>query len=320
VKISIAMATYNGANFLRQQLESFLVQTRLPDELVICDDGSRDETLEILQSFSQEAPFEVYIHRNLQNIGYTANFDKALRLCTGEIVFLSDQDDVWFPNKIECVVKAFCSDENLLLLINDAAITDKNLNASGLTQAGQYRNAGLPLVNFINGSCSAVSARLLAVILPIPVEEVAHDNWIHKIGDAMGARRALNEILQYYRRHDDSASKSAMSANHPVTQWDLAKVYFSGDARSAAVLRLGFLDRMSTRLGQAQLMTDDTVVTKSLPNAIAKLQREKMFVQARVSLLNKPRWVRAPFALIFWLRGGYHFFGGWKSLVKDIAR
>src|SRR6266481_2285252 len=211
MRISIAMATFNGDKFLPQQLESFLAQTKLPDELVVCDDGSSDETLQILEAFSREAPFAVHVHRNLQNIGHVGNFGKALSLCTGEIIFLSDQDDVWFPNKIERVARVFDAFEDVLLVINNAEITDKHLEPSGLTQVGQIRGAGLTLDHFVNGSCSAMSARLLAIMLPIPREAPAHDNWIHKLAGAMGVRRIVDEVLQYYRRHDESTSKSPIS-------------------------------------------------------------------------------------------------------------
>ncbi len=94
LRISIAMCTYNGARFLPEQLASFAAQERLPDELVVCDDGSTDATMEILQDFAATALFEVRVERNPQNLGFVRNFEKTLSLCTGDIVFLSDQDDV----------------------------------------------------------------------------------------------------------------------------------------------------------------------------------------------------------------------------------
>src|SRR5215217_2190591 len=100
MRISIAMATYNGAGYLQEQLESFLSQTRQPDELIVCDDGSGDATLDILERFRQSVPFAVQIHRNETRLGFTKNFEKALLKCSGDLVFLSDQDDVWFAPKV----------------------------------------------------------------------------------------------------------------------------------------------------------------------------------------------------------------------------
>lgn len=100
MKISIAMATYNGAKYLQEQLDSFVTQTRQPDELVVCDDGSSDATVEILRHFAAGAPFAVEIHENEVNLSHAKNFEKALSLCGGDVIFFSDQDEVWFPEKV----------------------------------------------------------------------------------------------------------------------------------------------------------------------------------------------------------------------------
>ena len=99
MKASIALATYNGERYLQEQLNSFLHQTRLPDEIIACDDCSTDRTMDILESFAISALFAVYIYRNAINLGYTKNFERAISLCSGDVIFLSDQDDVWFPKR-----------------------------------------------------------------------------------------------------------------------------------------------------------------------------------------------------------------------------
>lgn len=91
--ISTAMCTYNGEKYLREQLESIARQTLLPNELVVCDDCSSDETVEIIQDFSRNAPFSVRLMINENNLGFAKNFEKAITLCSGEIIVLSDQDD-----------------------------------------------------------------------------------------------------------------------------------------------------------------------------------------------------------------------------------
>ena len=157
MKTSIAMSTYNGGRFLREQLTSFLLQTTLPDELVVYDDGSSDETIKVLKDFSQNAPFDVIIHQNRTNLGSSINFGKALALCRGDIIFLSDQADVWFPEKIENIVQVFNSNKEALVVINDAEITDEYLHPTGLTQAGQICNSGFTTDQLINGCFSAIS-------------------------------------------------------------------------------------------------------------------------------------------------------------------
>jgi len=92
--ISIALCTYNGEAYLSDQLASIVKQTQQPDELIACDDGSTDNTLQILDQFSGEAPFPVRVYLNQQRLGPTKNFEKAISLCSGDFIFLSDQDDV----------------------------------------------------------------------------------------------------------------------------------------------------------------------------------------------------------------------------------
>lgn len=100
LSISVAMCTYNGSAFLQEQLDSIAAQTRLPDELVICDDGSSDSTVDIVERFAHGVSFRVQLFRNPQNLGSTRNFEQAMRLCTGDLIALSDQDDVWMPEKL----------------------------------------------------------------------------------------------------------------------------------------------------------------------------------------------------------------------------
>ena len=104
-RISIAMAAFNGEKYIREQLESFGTQTVPPNEVVISDDDSSDKTVEIIEAFKARAKFEVNLLQNEDRIGYIANFANAISQCTGDIIFISDQDDVWFPEKIQKVCK-----------------------------------------------------------------------------------------------------------------------------------------------------------------------------------------------------------------------
>jgi glycosyltransferase involved in cell wall biosynthesis len=100
-RISVALCTYNGERFLHQQLDSIAMQTRLPDELVVCDDRSTDRTLAIVREFAASAPYPVRVFENQANLGFAANFEGAIRRCDGDLIALSDQDDVWYPTRLE---------------------------------------------------------------------------------------------------------------------------------------------------------------------------------------------------------------------------
>src|ERR1700751_1590888 len=98
MRVSIALAVYNGERFIAEQLESLANQTRLPDELIVSDDASTDQTVELIREFAARASFPVRLLLNDENVGCTRNFDRALRECNGDIIFLCDHDDVWYAD------------------------------------------------------------------------------------------------------------------------------------------------------------------------------------------------------------------------------
>ena len=132
MKASIAMATYNGQKYVKEQLDSFTNQTRQPDELIICDDASTDNTVKICKEFAKNANFDVTIIENETNLGLAQNFGKAMSICTGDIVFLSDQDDVWFQDKIEVMIEALDHNDYQLIL-HDLEYCNNKLELIGET-------------------------------------------------------------------------------------------------------------------------------------------------------------------------------------------
>jgi glycosyltransferase involved in cell wall biosynthesis len=221
--ISIAMATYNGEKYLRAQLESFLLQTRQPDELVISDDCSSDKTVEIIKSFATQAPFPVKLTVNKLNRGHTRNFNEAVVKTSGDIVFLSDQDDIWFSNKIAKVEQLAIEHQDYLLFMNDAALTDKELNDTGLTKLGQIYSAGLDPSVFVMGCCCAFKRKLLDLSLPIPSEYEGHDNWLVGFAEAIKVKYITPEVLQYYRRHGDNASQFIANSTQKINRLTVFK-------------------------------------------------------------------------------------------------
>jgi glycosyltransferase involved in cell wall biosynthesis len=215
-KTSIALGTYNGARFLPEQLESFLSQTRHPDEIIVCDDCSQDETVAIIEKFTASAPFEVKLYINSQNLGSTKNFEKAVGLCSGNIVFLSDQDDVWDSRKIEKITAEFEKNPALGLVFTDAELVDENLAPLGrklcdLTFKEQFRHIDtsekmLELLmprNYITGATMAFRNNLKDWFLPIPTDipEMIHDAWISLIIVLKSDFKFFDEPLIKYRQH-----------------------------------------------------------------------------------------------------------------------
>ena len=124
--LSVALCTYNGAQFIRAQIESILRQTLPVDEIVVCDDGSTDNTLQIIESFCQETPTKIRIYRNETNLGVCANFQKAVNLCNGDIIFLSDQDDVWYSHKTKTIVDWFSDNPSKDVVFTNAELIDES--------------------------------------------------------------------------------------------------------------------------------------------------------------------------------------------------
>src|SRR3982751_1684084 len=127
MRMSVAMCTYNGAEFLPAQLESIVRQARKADEIVICDDGSTDESRSLLKKFAADAPVPVSLRFNEKNLGSVKNFEQAIQLCSGDVIALSDQDDVWRSDKLQLIEEAFGRSPSAGLVFSDAELVDENL-------------------------------------------------------------------------------------------------------------------------------------------------------------------------------------------------
>src|SRR5712691_364539 len=159
MKISVAMCTYNGALHLREQIDSIAAQTRIPDELIVCDDNSTDETVRIVSRFATSASFPVRLCVNEQNVGSTRNFERAIRLCEGDVIALSDQDDVWLPEKLRRIEDSFLREPGVGLVFTDAEVVDEHLRPLGyhLWESVGFDNNHRRLVR---------TGRVLDVLLP----------------------------------------------------------------------------------------------------------------------------------------------------------
>lgn len=206
------MTTYNGEKYISEQLESFVMQTRQPDELIITDDCSTDKTIDILKKFKKNAPFTVKIYKNEENLGYTQNFNKALQLCSGELVFLSDQDDVWYKNKIEFMTEMANSNLSKEVFMCDVLLVDENLQGVGLSKIQQIENLGIDKTKYVMGCTIAVRKSFLDKTLPIPPVFKGHDNWIVELADKLDLRILDKTILQLYRRHGSNESISSINS------------------------------------------------------------------------------------------------------------
>ena len=320
MRISIAMATYNGARYLQEQLDSFLYQTRQPDELIVCDDGSTDATLKILESFRQQARFAVKVCRNDTNLGFIKNFEKAISLCTGDIVFLSDQDDVWFCNKIEFIEKVYTSKPDVLFTINDQIITDGNLRPKQYTTFEKTISAGLPEYWFVSGCCTSFKKEISKLILPFPSAISAHDIWISKLVNALNIGAILRLPLQYYRRHGSNTSNAFVLSKNSFLKSKFLWNFGLRDARTGWAVEAELLGHLVERLRNVIDAAAYENLKIPAENAIPKLDSKIDALTQRIAIASKPRWRRFPDLLNFYFHGGYRNFSGWKSCAKDLLR
>lgn len=209
VRISVAMITYNGEAFLREQLVSILSQLSPADELVISDDGSADGTLHIIEEFTNgNVPIRLLTG---PGIGIKANVEHALRHCNGKYIFLADQDDIWTPDKVKEVMRCFKS-EKASLVIHDATVITDNTESPYMDSFFAFRHSGAGIIknlwkNSYIGCCMAFRRELLDKALPIPSKIEMHDQWLGILNDFYLKKSYFyHKPLLYYRRHGDNNS------------------------------------------------------------------------------------------------------------------
>ena len=214
--ISVALCTYNGARFLPAQLASYLNQYRLPDELVVSDDGSTDGTKSLIEEFARSAPFPVHFHCNPVRLGVATNFDRAIQRCSGEFIALSDQDDEWQPDKLTRLVSLLQQNPQAGYACSDAELIDENSQSLSHRLWEQYR---CPPVSFLTADSTAAARHLLfesdrilgATMLlrseciknlsPIPTTWM-HDHWYSLLCELIDAHGVcISEPVTRYRLH-----------------------------------------------------------------------------------------------------------------------
>ncbi len=218
-KLSVAMCTYNGAEFLSKQLESIKQQTMPIHELVVCDDGSSDETLAIIERFSKQVPFPVQVHSNPVNLGSSKNFEQCMALCQGDLLFLCDQDDVWMPEKVECCVQYLKEHPEHEAVFSNATMIDQAGFPTGKTSFEQieftsevqalWQNGGSFRVLLkgyvVTGAALAIKKRALKKIGAVPhvTKELIHDGWIALNLSMSNQIGFINSCLIQYREHSN---------------------------------------------------------------------------------------------------------------------
>ncbi|MEA3048196.1 MAG: hypothetical protein QOG84_32 [Sphingomonadales bacterium] len=318
MKVSIALASYNGARFIDEQLASLAAQTRLPDELVVCDDGSTDDTLARVERFAAAAPFAVRIVRNPVNLGFNRNFEHALSETRGDTVFISDQDDIWYPAKIETALAALDSDPGAALVVNDEHLMDGEGRRLDATYLGNVRKLGYPDTHHCAGCCSLMRRDFVDFALPL-AGPVNYDVWMTGLADYLGVRRVIDTPLQLYRRHGGNTTETVL-AQEKASPWRLFRAYGLADPRRQWRVQLDALAAYRRRIDERRALAERLAGPEAVERALERIAAEADRFARRLALLDKPRPARLPSVLKLWSGGFYRDFAGGKSALKDILR
>ncbi len=313
--ISVAMCTYNGESFIAEQLESIAAQSLRPEELVICDDRSTDATLEIVEKFALTAPFSVRLIQNSNNLGSRNNFEQSIGLCQGNLIALSDQDDIWHRDKLARLSSVLLEDPTIGGVFSDAELMDEKGEplAGTLWQAVQFspsRNHGkhedgvtntLLKRDVVTGATLMFRESMRKAFLPIDPSWV-HDGWIAW-------------MLALYSRLVPVSAQLIKYRVHSSQQIGLKPVTFSGRAqhskqtsRDDYLLLAGRIEALRKRWLDAP-GEDHAARLRDLDGRIALLHLR--------ADLPKPRIQRLP-SVLRAARAYRLYAEGWQSIAKDL--
>lgn len=316
--VSVALCTHNGADYIREQLESILAQTEAVDEIVISDDASTDETLAIIDAVIEESGGST-IFKVLQNetpLGVTANFQQAMTHASGDFIALSDQDDIWIPEKIAEILAEFESHPSLELVFTNARIVDadaKDLGYSLFTalelNAWERRqlNGGNAFQAFLRrnlatGATVVVRKSLVTRAVPFP-DAWLHDEWLAILAAAAGTIRIVERPLIQYRQHQSN-------------QVGMLKLSFSEKLKMVSTSRG---ERDARLLARSHALMEYAAGNPGFPPEYRRLADSRFrFEEVRTSL-PVSRIARIPKTLRLLSQRKYHRFGrGIRSFIRDL--
>lgn len=215
--ISVCIATYNGERFIREQIDSILRQLSSEDEIIVSDDGSTDNTISIINSIDDK---RIRVIEGPRKQSPTSNFECALKASKGDYIFMSDQDDVWKPNKVKICMEWL---QRYDCVVSDAEVTDSSLNPLypslyAIMQVRQGRIYNTIWKNGYTGCCMAFRRNVLEASLPFPKDIPMHDIWIGNVAAYKYNVMFIPDTLIYFRRHEDTTSCNGKGSKYSIWQ------------------------------------------------------------------------------------------------------
>jgi glycosyltransferase involved in cell wall biosynthesis len=318
-RISVAMCTRNGSRFLSEQLESIAAQVKLPDELIICDDCSTDNTIDICRKFVGCAPFPVSIIVNDSRLGSTKNFEKAISLCRSEIIALCDQDDIWHPQKLNRIAEVFHHDR-VGAVSSDADLIDENSQPLGKTlwSSSQFSlreqekfesGQGLKVMlkhPVVAGTTMGLRSEFRDLVLPIPPDHI-HDHWIALLIASISNVALIKDRLVQYRKH----AAQQLGPSNIESTWQLIQV-------SRRMSRDDYILEAKRFSEAYERLCDCCATFRPHPYALRLIRQKITHERARGNLstskvLRLPSVIRETATCRYWL-----YSNGLGSVAKDV--
>lgn len=278
--ISVALCTFNGVNYLREQLQSVLKQTYDNFEIVIVDDGSTDGTIKIISEFAA-VDTRIRFYENHERLNLNKNFEKAMLLCVGEYICPCDQDDVWAENKLECLLQNIGPNN---LIFSNSEYIDSNNNSLNRNLSDDYVNQSFknPLAfiffNAIPGHTMMIKKQVIKAATPFP-SSVFYDHWLAFVSLLDGEIKYIPETLQFYRQHSSNTVGAKGFATHKKTIKDQTTI------QQEAIVNLELkLNLLSPTTSEHKIIKDILDTYKS-NNILNRIRRVWIFLKNRETLL-----------------------------------
>lgn len=253
MRISVVMATYNGEKYIAKQIDSIMNQSVKPDEVIIYDDCSNDNTWNILNIYKEKHPDILCIYQNRENIGFGANFWNAIHFATGDFIFLSDQDDMWYPDKIEKISEVLIDNPQIMSLSTAYELVNEQGDVYRDIRNVTFKNNGklksISCKNFMihpkyPGMTMAIRRNLLYKMpLTLP-ENIPHDWFLNQYASMDGAMYLFDRILTQYRQH--KANVVGSSANNREVDEKTRRIHIISDVKNSLERLFDVLDLTDT--------------------------------------------------------------------------
>ncbi|WP_407176488.1 glycosyltransferase [Bradyrhizobium sp. STM 3562] len=320
--VSVVLATHNGAQYVEEQIKSIAAQTLAPLELIISDDASTDNTLQIIQDVLAQCHFSTKIIRNEKALGFRDNFLKACLLARGDFIAFSDQDDVWRPTKLE-TCSQFFEDRTVSLIAHAATLIDNASNPIGMFRQGITNTTVKPPLSYDPWDTfwgfSMVFRREIIELVDIqdriidyivPSERLAHDRWVMLLGQMVGATAEIKDPLVGYRQHATNLFGSQRRKHSAFDLRRRSEIYIDATSQMLDVVA-----KMPTDTNESFPLFDKDRCHRFLSSALLQLtRRHTIYESASTSTAFRQIWACLS-------QGSYrNVHDGsmrWKSLMRD---